>query len=233
MSSPREDARAAIAAVGRALGNVTPRVVFVGGTVTALYPLEGGVDVRPTVDVDCVVDLATTADYYAFVDRLRPRGFRECTDENAPLCRLICGEIRVDIVATADTGIGPTNRWYRDAVNDAASYVVDEGFEVLAITPVYFVATKLEAFHARGRGDYQASHDLEDLLAVIAGLPTLHTQIDQEATPVATAVRRELIALGKVESFVDAVPGHFASNAAGAARANLVLDWLTRLVPPQ
>lgn len=155
MSSRRAIARAAIATIGRALAGERPSVVFVGGTVTALYPLEGGVDVRPTVDVDCVVDVTTTADYYAFVSRLRARGFKECTDENAPLCRLVYSEIRVDVVATAATGIGSTNRWYREAVADAAAYSLAADLDILAITPVYFVATKLEAFRGRGKGDGQ------------------------------------------------------------------------------
>jgi hypothetical protein len=76
--------------------------------------------------VDCVVDLATTAEYYAFVERLRRRGFTECTDENAPLCRLVYTGIRVDVVATADTSVGPTNRWYRDAVVKAALHRLGE-----------------------------------------------------------------------------------------------------------
>jgi hypothetical protein len=59
--------------------------------VTALYPLEGGVDVRPTVDVDCVLDLSTTADYHAFVSRLRARDFKEYTDENARDARAVRG----------------------------------------------------------------------------------------------------------------------------------------------
>jgi Zn-finger nucleic acid-binding protein len=39
--SRRESSRAAIATVARALGDERRRVVFVGGTVVALYPLEG------------------------------------------------------------------------------------------------------------------------------------------------------------------------------------------------
>ncbi len=92
MSSRRDASRAAIASVARALGEECSRVVFVGGTVTALYPLAHGVDVRPTVDVDAVIDVVTTADYYAFVEGLRGRGFLECTDDGAPLCRPVCGE---------------------------------------------------------------------------------------------------------------------------------------------
>lgn len=94
---------------------------------------------------------------------------------------------------------------------------------------MYFVATKLEAFRGRGGGDYQASHDLEDVLAVIAGLPRLRAQITSENTPVAIAVRSELLELAAKESFIDAVPGHFEGDAAGQMQATLTLEWLSTL----
>ena len=230
MTSRRAIALGAIETVARALVGESPPAVFVGGTVTALYPLEGGVDVRPTKDVDCVVDLATIAEYYAFVDRLRRRGFTECTDEHAPLCRLVYAGIRVDVVATADTGIGPTNRWYRDAVAEAAAHRLADGLEVRAITPVFFVATKLEAFRGRGGGDYLASHDLEDILTVLAGLPALRDEIARADTPVRSAVRNELVDLSAREAFIDAVPAHFEGDDRGQARADEVLAWLASLI---
>lgn len=229
MTSRRASARAAIETVARALVGESPPAVFVGGTVTALYPLGGGVDVRPTLDVDCVVDLATTAEYYAFVERLRRRGFTECTDEDAPLCRLVYAGIRVDVVATADTGVGPTNRWYRDAVAEAALHRLADDLEVRAITPVFFVATKLEAFRGRGGGDYFASHDLEDILTVLAGLPALRDEIARADTDVARALRAELVGLRAKEAFIDAVPAHFEGDATGQDRADEVLAWLASL----
>jgi hypothetical protein len=208
------------------------QVVFVGGTVTALYALDGGADVRPTVDVDCVIDVATTAEYYAFVDRLRGRGFRECTDEGAPLCRWTCAGIRVDITATVDTGIGPTNRWYRDAVANAATYSVANDVEALAITPIYFVATKLEAFRARGNADFLASHDLEDLLTVIAGCGPLRDEIVASEREVTRSVRAELRELARKDAFIDAVPAHFDGDANGQALADALLAWIAALTKP-
>ena len=41
------------------------------------------------------------------------------------------------------------------------------GSEVRIVTPVYVVATKLEAFQGRGSSDVTASHDLEDILTVV------------------------------------------------------------------
>lgn len=156
MTSRRDSSRAAIATVARALCDERRRVVFVGGTVVALYPLEGGADVRPTVDVDCIVDVTTLGAYYAFVERLRALGFGACTDEGAPLCRLVVSGIRVDVMGSAETALGPTNRWYAEAIAAAEAHSIAPDLEVLAISPVHFVATKLEAFHSRGRGDYAA-----------------------------------------------------------------------------
>jgi hypothetical protein len=230
MSSRRDASRAAIAAVARALGDERERVMFVGGTTVALYELEGSADVRPTVDVDAVVDVATTAEYYAFVSRLRRRGFRECTDEGAPLCRLLCGnDVRVDLVATSDTAIGPTNRWYGAAVAAAQRFALDEDLSVRAIGPLHFVATKLEAFRGRGHGDHQASHDLEDILAVLAGLAPLRRAIERDESEVGRFVRDSIRDLAREEAFIDAVPGHFDGDAAGQARADAVLGWLAVL----
>jgi hypothetical protein len=127
----------------------------------------------------------------------------------------VCDGVRVDIVATADTGIGPTNRWYRDAVASADTYLVEPGLEVLAIAPIYFIATKLEAFRGRGRGDYQASHDLDDVFATLSGLEPLRTGIETAETEVARAVRSELSQLAGTDAFMDAVAGHFEGDAAG------------------
>lgn len=229
MSTRREKARTVLRTIARALDGERPPVMFVGGVTTALFPLPKGVDVRPTDDVDCVVDLASIADYYAFVSRLRARGFSECIDEGAPLCRLVYQGIRVDFVATVDTGIGPSNRWYTSAVAAANVHTLDDGLEVRAITPIFFVATKLEAFRGRGHGDYMASHDLEDVLTVLSGLPDLRDVIACDGTEVAIAIRSELATLAANEAFIDAVPCHFEGDAADQARADEVLAWLASL----
>jgi hypothetical protein len=230
VSSRRAGAIAAIATVARALGLERQRVVFVGGTVTALYPLDGGSDVRPTKDVDFVIDVSTTHEYYDFVAPLQERGFRPCADENAPVCRLVYAGIRVDVSATVDTSISPTNRWYRDAVANAATYAVAADVEARGITPIYFVATKLDALRGPGGGDFQASHDLEDALAVLAGLGALRAEVATSNDDVAVAIRRELAHLSESEAFIDAVRGHFEGDSAGQALADSVVTWLATLV---
>lgn len=229
MSSQRRAAIEAVAAVARALGEERGQVLFVGGTVTALYELDGVADIRPTCDVDCVVDVTTAFAYYAFIDRLRARGFSECTDDRAPLCRHICGDIRVDLMPAADTPIGPSNRWYPEALQHPVRYSFGGDLDANVIAPLYFVATKLEAFASRGAGDYRASHDLEDALAVIAGAANVRGNIASGARPVEQHLLRALVAFAGKDSFIDAVYGHFEGDEAGQLRAAQVVAWLRSL----
>lgn len=45
------------------------------------------------------------------------------------------------------------------------------------------IATKIEAFKGRGRGDFFASHDLEDLIFVMDGRSTIVEEVQTEAPP--------------------------------------------------
>jgi hypothetical protein len=51
------------------------------------------------------------------------------------------------------------------------------GLKILLVNPVYFCASKLEAFRDRGKNDYWGSHDLEDVIAVVDGRAELVREI--------------------------------------------------------
>ncbi len=118
-------------------------------------------------------------------------------------------------MGSADTALGPTNRWYAEAIAGAQAHSIAPDLEVLAISPLYFVATKLEAFHSRGRGDYIESHDLEAVLTVLAGLASLRAEVEAAGSGVARAVRDDLAGLAAREAFLEATQGHFEGDAAG------------------
>lgn len=64
--------------VARKLGKLNNEVVYLGGCATALFindPLS--LDVRPTVDVDCIVDVISLMQYYKFEKELNKCGFRK------------------------------------------------------------------------------------------------------------------------------------------------------------
>ena len=155
----RTDLLRRVRAVEESLRGTAPRFVFVGGVLGAVYPLPPFLSIRPTDDVDVVVDGVLTHQFPSLEDRLRKAGFRNATDENAPRCRwrppaapLMDDTFTVDIVGPEESVEGATNRWYAEAIRNAQQYDLPGGGTIWAITPLYFVATKLEAHRSRGQG---------------------------------------------------------------------------------
>lgn len=162
--------------VALALGpELAGQMAFVGGCTTALM-LTDAVSreaVRSTDDVDLIVHVLGGAGWYALQEQLRGRGFYS-TAEDDVICRMrldFGGErpLIVDFMPDDERVLGFSNRWYADALRTAQTYALPDGTLIRLVTPVYFVATKLEAYRGRGRGDPMESRDIEDLLTVIDG----------------------------------------------------------------
>lgn len=92
------------------LGDLCNEVVFVGGSVAELYADDpAATDIRPTTDVDCVIELATYGSLQDFEQMLRDRKFVNDI-ESGVICRWkYNGEI-VDIMPDRDCILGFTNR---------------------------------------------------------------------------------------------------------------------------
>lgn len=162
---------AQLIAVAEKLRDMKDRVVFVGGSTTALLVDEVAAgQARQTEDVDFIVDIAVSGDMYKFEDRMRELGFRNDTDEGAPLCRWVMNflgkDLKVDAMPTDANVLGFSNCWYRDSIDSAWEAEIKDGLTVKIVDPVYFLGTKFEAFKGRGGGDI-FSHDLEDIIYVL------------------------------------------------------------------
>lgn len=158
--------------------------------------------------------------------RLRTLGFREDRREGAPLCRWLFDDLVIDVMPAIERVLGFTNRWYREAKKQSEERELPGGVRIRAVTSPLFLATKIEAFRSRGRGDFVASHDLEDIVAVVDGRPTLADEVQR-----APARLRRFLAstMGRWlddPELLAAVPGHLPGDAASQARAPLVVDRL-------
>ena len=152
------------------LGGLLAEVVFVGGsTLDLIVTDEASAPIRGTVDVDVVADITTYSDNVIFSERLRELGFSEDTREGAPTCRWVHGDLTLDVMPIEGTVLGFSNRWYRGALETARPATLASGATIRLITAPFFLGTKMEAFRGRGDGDFFASHDLEDFIAVIEG----------------------------------------------------------------
>lgn len=226
--STRDVVLGAIQDVAERLGPELAQVAFVGGTVAALYA-ERELDIRPTNDVDLITN-ATLPEYYALLERLKKSGFKECLDKDAPVCRLICEPgLRVDVMPVDARVLGFSNPWYAEALAHAETFQLPNGLQVRALAPVYFVATKLEAFKGRGHGDFAASHDLEDVISLLGRMPEVLDLIEAGTSPVASSVCADLRVFSKAEAFIDAVPGFFLGSEQAQELATLITHRLLRL----
>jgi hypothetical protein len=212
-----------------------PELVFVGGCATGLLITDpGAATVRGTYDVDVITEIASYADYVVFSERLRKLGFQEDSREGAPLCRWQRGDLVLDVMPLNAKILGFSNRWYADALRTSIDVLLPGGLAIRAITALYFLATKIEAFRGRGQEDYFASHDLEDFAAVIDGRVSIVQEL-QEALPelrdfIGEAVRTLLAA----PRFLDALPGYLPPDTASQARIGQLsrtLDQLSKLAP--
>jgi hypothetical protein len=101
-----------------------------------------------------------------------------------------------------------------------------QDLEIRVVTAPYFVATKIEAFKGRGRGDFFASHDLEDLIFVIDGRSTIVEEVQAETPSLREYLRAEITGLLETPGFIDALPGYLLPDAASQARIGTVLRRL-------
>ena len=86
-------------------------------------------------------------------------------------------DLIVDFMPDDESILGFSNRWYSDALRTAGNRMLRSGTVIRVVTPVYFVATKLEAYDGRGNNDPLASRDMEDLLSVVDGRESLAQEI--------------------------------------------------------
>lgn len=204
-------------------------VVFVGGCTTGLFITdEAAGEVRPTFDVDVIAEITSYADLANFSGRLRLLGFREDTSEGTPVYRWVIDGMKLDVMPIDEKILGFTNRWYRAGMNAAKGIELDPGLSIRVITAPYFVATKLDAFKGRGRGDYANSHDLEDLLAVIDGRQEIVEELAR-ADEVQSFVAEQFRLLLETPAFTDALPGYLLPDAGSQRRLPILLNRLLKI----
>lgn len=214
--------------VARRLEPLLPRLAFLGGVVAELFFTEPTARPgRATSDVDMIIDLVNYGQYAEMLrEELVALGLEEDTTEGAPRCRwrfIAAPRQIVDIMPTNGEVLGFSTEWYADAFRTAEPFQVPGGPVIRLITPAYYLATKLTAFRDRGTRDPIASHDLEDIIAVVDGRQSIVREIQAsppEVRAFIAAAWRDLLESGSVPALLEA---HLAPDEASQARAGLVL----------
>jgi hypothetical protein len=214
--------RELFAHVVRLLAPVLDELVFVGGCAMGMMitdPAAAGI--RPTKDVDAIVDVTSYAMYAALSQRLRALGLHEDASTGAPTGRWRHGDAMVDILPTDRGVLGFSNSWYARAIASAAPVTID-GLQARVVAPAYFLAAKLEAFRSRGHGDVVTSSDLEDIVMIVDGRPQLVAELERADDAVRQFVAREISELMGNRRFTDSLAGFLPQDRASQARRPLL-----------
>lgn len=210
-----------IVAVARALEGLPEPYLFVGAAVLGLLAEEKNAPTpRPTEDVDLVALVTDYGRLAALHERLRQRGFSEDVDSHV-ICRWRYQGFVVDVMPPDPDILGFSNELYPSALTHAATVEID-GTTIRHIDAPHFIGTKLLAFEGRGGGDVWASHDLEDLVAVINSRSEIVGEIAAAPEKCLGVVLPRLNVLRKNVDFMEALDGHLANDELGRTRIVLV-----------
>jgi len=202
-------------------------LVFVGGAVVGLLVTDPAApSVRPTEDVDLIVQTLALADYRAVERSLLERGFTHDLSADAPICRWRIGPVAVDVMPTLESVLGFANRWYPLAIDSAERVDLPSRTPIRLISAPAFIATKLEAFDGRGQRDHLFSHDLGDAISVIDGRDVLLSECHQAPGELKAYLSRRWTDLLNTPAFLEALPGHLPGDSASQQRLPDLLDKL-------
>jgi hypothetical protein len=210
-----------------AFGDDAEHFVFVGGCVLALYARPSGAPLRATTDVDCISTRTPWVLQQKVLGDLCTRGVLSADPKLACRYRIKGTEVDVDVLSPQGFNIGGVNPFFQRASERARPYDVGDGRKVNAVTPAYFLATKVAAFEDRGP-DALESKDLEDIVALLTELDDVPSQVtaerigDEVAACWARAFRKYGVKIGDLPDIVD---GHLSRDDSSHRRRVVVALW--------
>lgn len=220
---------ASLKALARELGALEVDYAFTGGSIVGLL-LDNPelTPMRPTDDVDVIVEVLSRKSYPRFERRLRERGFLNDMRQGAPMCRWTFNTLTVDIMPIEGSFLGLNTIWFDYALANSVERVID-GEPIRVVSAVAFVATKLAAFKDRGEGDFYGSHDLEDIIAVVDGRERLIDEMQEAEDSLRSYVQIEFSSLLNDSRFMEALPAHLPPDRGSQARFPSLVEKLEAL----
>lgn len=218
--------------VANALSEWKDKVVFVGGATVSLYasrPL--AISIRPTEDVDVVVELVSLGEFYKLQDHLLKIGFKNDMDSKI-ISRFLLNGLKVDFMPIDPSILGFSNKWYAEGVKNAVMHKMNNDESIRIFTAPYFIASKMEAFKTRGNNDLYSSHDLEDIIFVLDNRDTIDEELTNANEEVQRYLRQEFRNLMANSAFEEVLIGHVeqSDQTQRKERIKRILEKLITLV---
>lgn len=215
-----------IKAVNSVLQDLDHPFVFVGGATVSLYATDAslGAEIRPTDDVDIVVELAGYGGYSALDEKLRSIGFKNDTASGV-ICRYKIQGIIVDIMPTDPEVIGFSNKWYPEGFEQAIDHQLDDQTTIRCFSLPYFIASKWEAFKGRGKNSYRTSKDFEDLVYIWENVDDFEEQMEKAPVHLKAYFQQTFNEVMFKEDFREGLYAHLTGGY-GGMDANYITERL-------
>jgi hypothetical protein len=212
-----------IGRVAQALGKLVDEVVFIGGSIAPLLqtepPFEGS---RPTKDADGVIASSTYSDIEPLHKKLRALGFRQKPGETAHMHRWWSPDgDAFDLVPVGSHPGGSGQEWDGIALRNSVTVELGNGLIVRHASAPAFLALKWAAYIDRGAGDPYASHDMEDIIALVASRGTIVAEVREAPMEVRDFVVSQTSVLLDDERLPDIMAGHLNNAQAKAQTVQL------------
>lgn len=192
--------------VANGLGDLKVDMVFVGGAVAELYASNPEIsEIRPTLDVDCVIELRSKTAHIKLEEDLRALGFANDTSKGAPICRWVYQDIMVDVMPSDSDILGFSNLWYDEGIENKISKTLPNGTEVFVFPPEYYLAAKFEAHKGRGGNDLRQSHDFEDVIYILDNCSDILENISNASESVKAYLKEECSSLLKNDGLTEGI----------------------------
>lgn len=187
------------------LADLKEQVVFVGGAVAELYVQDNGASpVRPTLDIDLIVNIVSKPDFTNMEKQLRKLGFSHDFSEGAPICRWLYQGIKVDVMPTDIKVLGFSNSWYQMGYEHRVRVELPLSIPFYILPSAIYLCTKLSATQSRGP-TLILSHDFEDVIYLISNCQTLLKDVEKSNKQVRCFISTTLKAFQTNPNFEEAL----------------------------
>lgn len=216
-----------IKAVYNALEELVSDVVFVGGATVSLYADRPATDLRPTDDIDILVELLKYSGYADLDVKLRAKGFENDMSSRV-ICRYRINGIIVDVMPTSKDILGFANRWYPEGYKNAIEIRLDENYRIRIFHPAWFIASKLEAFRDRGKNDGRMSTDFEDIVFILNNRINIWEEMNSASPLLKEYLQQQFGELLENEHLFEWISGHLSYTE--QRRATLIMGGLQNFI---
>jgi predicted nucleotidyltransferase len=209
-----------------ALSKLKNKFVYVGGAVVELYCDDPArVEVRPTDDVDVVVEIINLSAYAILEEDLIAIGINP--DMFSPVaCRYRYHDIVIDIMPMDEHILGFTNIWYKEGLQNSVSYNLDDDLTIQIFTLPYFLGSKFEALKSDRRGkDYRYNSDFEDIIYIFDNRINIKNELIDSENEVKIYLQKMISALLKRPNIEEEISSNLEYSFSNQRKERILAIW--------